>query len=70
MFAVVQEYGRRVDGRIAAWGLAFTHVRVVSPDSSAGMTLGSADRARSIFSWGGHITARLVWVQAAVPATW
>lgn len=23
LFAVVQEYGERVDGRIAAWGLAF-----------------------------------------------
>ena len=30
VFAVVQEYGDRVDGRIAAWGVAFTdHTEVI-----------------------------------------
>ncbi|MPZ64934.1 MAG: hypothetical protein GEU83_05285 [Pseudonocardiaceae bacterium] len=62
-FAVVQEYGERVDGRIAAWGLAFDdHVNVVSADDGIRMTLGSADRVRHAFTWGRHITARLVWV--------
>lgn len=31
LFAIIQEYGERVDGRIAAWGMSFDdHAEVVS----------------------------------------
>lgn len=52
-----------MDGRIAAWGLAFEdHVSVVSIDDGVRMTLESAKWVRRAFSWGSHITARLVWL--------
>lgn len=64
-FAVVQEYGDRVDGQIAAWGLAFDdHVEVVGTEGGLRMTLGSAERVRRALTWGSHITARLVWVNS------
>ncbi len=66
MFAVVQEYGERVDGRIAAWGIAFDdHVEVVGTEGGLRMTLESAERVRRALTWGSHITARLVWVDRA-----
>lgn len=40
LFAVVQEYGKRVDGRIAAWGLAFEDcAEVVRLDSVGRLSL-------------------------------
>ncbi|AUS79549.1 hypothetical protein C1701_15715 [Actinoalloteichus sp. AHMU CJ021] len=66
VFAVVQEYGDRVDGRIAAWGIAFAdHVEVVDVDGCSRMHLRSPESALRGFSWGRHITARLVWVTRA-----
>jgi hypothetical protein len=70
LFAVVQEYGERVDGRIAAWGMAFEdHTEVVSVDNGTSITLRSPERAARGFSRRPNITARVVWVNpdAATP---
>src|SRR5213082_1202179 len=67
LFAVVQEYGVRVDARIAAWGIAFAdHAEVVSVERARRMSLAAADSALSLFSFGTRIRARLVWVNADV----
>ncbi len=63
VFAVVQEYGERVDGRIAAWGIAFAdHAEVVGVDGTLRMRLPEPQHALGRFAWGRHITPRLVWV--------
>jgi hypothetical protein len=62
LFAVVQEYGERVDGRIAAWGMAFTdHTEVVSVEPKHRMSLQAPENALRLFTFGNHIRARLVW---------
>jgi hypothetical protein len=62
LFAVVQEYGERVDGRIAAWGMAFTdHAEVVAVTRGLRMNLREPENALSKFTIGSHIRARLVW---------
>ncbi|MBE9373219.1 hypothetical protein IQ251_02035 [Saccharopolyspora sp. HNM0983] len=71
VFAVVQEYGERIDGRIAAWGLAFDdRAEVVGVDSGLRMSLSTPERALRGFARGEHIRARLVWfnADAATPA--
>jgi len=63
LFAVVQEYGERVDGRIAAWGMAFEdHAEVVGVDRHIHAHLCSPERATRAFSSRPHITAHVVWV--------
>ncbi|MBA0124380.1 hypothetical protein H0B56_02360 [Haloechinothrix sp. YIM 98757] len=65
VFAVVQEYGDRVDARIAAWGMAFeSHSEVVSVERGMRMSLQTPECARRGFAWGSHIHARLVWFNA------
>ena len=62
LFAVVQEYGERVDGRIAAWGLAFDdHTEVFSVGRTQRMCLQVPENALRLFKVGSHIRARLVW---------
>ncbi len=71
VFAVVQEYGDRVDGRIAAWGIAFPdHAEVVGVDGTLRIGLQAPHDSLRCFAWGSHITPRLVWVNpdAASPA--
>jgi hypothetical protein len=71
LFAVVQEYGERVDGRIAAWGMAFDdHTEVVSVAGGMRMSLQVPENALRVFTFGSHIRARLVWFNpdAATPA--
>lgn len=70
LFAIVHEYGVRVDGRIAAWGMAFSdHAEVVSVEYNQRMSLDDPDSARRLLGRGSHIQARLVWVTpAARPA--
>jgi hypothetical protein len=66
LFAVVQEYGERVDGTIAAWGMAFAdHAEVVSVARGTRMSLQTAENALRMFASGGHIQARLVWLSPA-----
>lgn len=69
LFAIVQEYGLRVDGRIAAWGMAFPdHAEVVSVEYDQRMSLDDPDSARRLLGRGNDITARLVWVESAASA--
>jgi hypothetical protein len=68
LFAVVQEYGQRVDARIAAWGIAFDdHVEVVARGMQGGLR--TPEDALRFFNRGSHIRARLVWFNpdAATP---
>ncbi len=70
LFAVVQEYGERSDGWIAAWGMAFEdHVEVVSVVDAEVTSLRSLEHAVRGFSHHPNITARVVWVNpdAATP---
>ncbi|OXM71604.1 hypothetical protein [Amycolatopsis vastitatis] len=65
LFAVVQEYGERVDARIAAWGMAFPdHTEVISTDHTRRISLSTPSRALRLFSFGDRIRARLTWVSA------
>lgn len=68
LFAVVQEYGERVDARIAAWGIAFDdHAEVVARGVQG--RLRTPEDALRLFNRGSHIRARLVWFNpdAATP---
>jgi hypothetical protein len=66
VFAVVQEYGERVDMRIAGWGLAFPdHARAVSVDDAFFMKSSAPEDTLSGFRCGSHVTPRLVWVDPA-----
>ncbi|WP_298182858.1 hypothetical protein [Saccharomonospora sp.] len=70
LFAVVQEYGDRVDARIAAWGIAFDdHAEVVSVERGLRMSLQAPENALRGFHFGSHIRARVVWFNpdAATP---
>jgi hypothetical protein len=70
LFAVVQEYGERVDGRIAAWGMAFDdHAEIINVDDGTNVSLSSPERAAHGFHHRPNITARVVWVKpdAATP---
>ncbi|MGH3493530.1 MAG: hypothetical protein ACRDQ1_09870 [Sciscionella sp.] len=72
LFAVVQEYGQRVDGRIAAWGMAFDdRAEVVAVERGLRMSLRAPEDALRAFSWGSHIRARVVWTNAdAATSQW
>ncbi|MGH3775113.1 MAG: hypothetical protein ACRDRR_05145 [Pseudonocardiaceae bacterium] len=60
VFALVEEYGKRVDGRIVAWGMTFDdHVEVVSVNGGLHVSLASPERAQRAFSRRRKI--RLVW---------
>jgi hypothetical protein len=68
LFAVVQEYGKRVDARIAAWGIAFDdHAEVVARGVQG--RLRAPEDALRFFNRGSHVRARLVWFNpdAATP---
>ncbi len=66
LFAVVHEYGERVDGCVAAWGLAFEdHVEVIGVGGRRRHVITrSPERAARAFRRP-HITTRLVWVTPA-----
>jgi hypothetical protein len=71
LFAIVQEYGNRFDGQIAAWGMAFAdRVEVVSMECGLWMSLLTPESALRPFHHGSDIRARLVWFNpgAATPA--
>lgn len=68
LFAVVQEYGERVDAVIAAWGVAFPdHAEIVTHQLR--MSVRAPESALRMFTVGNHIRARLVWFNpdAATP---
>ncbi|MEU6131801.1 hypothetical protein ABZ805_21720 [Saccharopolyspora sp. NPDC047091] len=66
MFAVVQEYGERVDGRVAAWGLALEDRTVVVPVNGRGFTSGpTPGQVLRGYRFGTHIRPRIVWYDPA-----
>lgn len=65
LFAVVQEYGERADGRIAAWGMAFgDHAEIVTVEGRTRMRVPCVERAVRRFAQRPHVSVRLVWVGA------
>lgn len=63
VFAVVQEYGERIDGRIAAWGMAFDELAaVVDVRGNVFISTDSAESSLRRFQLGSDITPRVVWV--------
>ncbi|MGH3769397.1 MAG: hypothetical protein ACRDS0_02925 [Pseudonocardiaceae bacterium] len=68
LFALLEEEGERVDGRIFAWGMAFEdHAEVIGACRTFRGSFESADSARQLFSHHGKM--RLVWYNpdAATP---
>ncbi len=64
LFAVVQELGERVDGRIAAWGMAFEdRADVVRDGGGSVLSVRSPERACRLLGRAPGVTARLVWVE-------
>jgi hypothetical protein len=69
LFALVEEEGERVDGRVFAWGMAFEdRAEVVGADRAIRGSFSSADSAHLVFSRCGKM--RLVWFNpdAATPS--
>lgn len=68
LFAIVQEYGERVDARIVAWGIAFDDHAEIAARGIQG-SLHTPEDALRFFNLGSHIRARLVWFNpdAATP---
>jgi hypothetical protein len=65
LFAIVEEYGTRVNARVAGWGLAYEdHVDVIGVDG--GIHLGAANPEKILrrFGWRDRIKAHLVWPSA------
>ncbi|HEX6351366.1 hypothetical protein [Actinophytocola sp.] len=64
LFAVIQEYGERVDAVIAAWGVAFDdHAEIVA--HRLRMSVREPANALRMFHVGNHVRARLVWFNPA-----
>ncbi|MEU4740525.1 hypothetical protein AB0G02_08650 [Actinosynnema sp. NPDC023658] len=64
VFAVVQEFGERLDAWVAAWGFAFEdRAEVFAVDDRSRMSLGKPENALHLFSSKRHqLRARLVFL--------
>ena len=68
LFAVVLEYGERVDAKIAGWGLAFeARADVISIEGRLRMTLPGPEQALRRFHTRPHVHPRLFWITAETP---
>jgi hypothetical protein len=69
LFAIVEEYGEREDGRVAGYGLAYAdHVDVNSVEGDFHLISQNPERARRLFeiSAGSRaVRAHLVWLTSA-----
>jgi hypothetical protein len=62
-FAVVQEYGERVDARIAAWGMAFEgHAFVASTANDQFQIVNTPEHVVRLCARGTQVSSRLVWL--------
>jgi hypothetical protein len=62
LFAVVQEYGTRMDARIAAWGLAHEDgVDVIGVGNSVRLSASRPEDMLRYYNRRDRITARIVW---------
>lgn len=67
LFAVVQEWGTRVDARVAGWGVAHDdHVDVIGLDGAVHLGAARPENILRGFGWRDRITARIVWHDPAV----
>lgn len=68
LFAVVQVHSARVDGRVAAWGMAFEdHAEILGVDADTWISVVSPERAVRRFGRDPGVSARLVWVDPTRP---
>jgi hypothetical protein len=70
LFAIVQEYGDRVDAKCAAWGMAWDdRIAVIGDGNTVHLGAPAPEAVLRRFRFGTHITPRLVWVNpdAATP---
>jgi hypothetical protein len=66
LFAVVQEYGDRVDARISAWGMSFRdHADLIGVGGNVRLGMRSAEHALRWARVGTRVTPSLVWVDAS-----
>lgn len=64
-FAIVQDAGTRMDGWVAAWGMAFEdHVEIVDAHNKAHYSLRTPRLALCAYGARPNITARLIWVDS------
>jgi hypothetical protein len=62
LFAVVQEYGDRVDGRVAAWGMAFEdYAEVISVEGHRRLRAPSPAHALRAYRLGARIVSGVMW---------
>jgi hypothetical protein len=63
IFAIVHEYGDRVDACCAGWGLYFDdRAYVVSSDGQLRCSARNPEDILHVFGFGTHVKPRLVWV--------
>ena len=66
VFAVVEEYGNRVDAKVVGWGLAYDdHADVIGVHGAVHLGVAAPDKVLTRFGWGDRLTAHIVW--PAVP---
>ena len=62
LFAIVQEFGSRNDGRIAAWGMEFVdYTEVVSVEGTTRARVATPAEALPLFQTTGRVRVHLVW---------
>jgi hypothetical protein len=62
-FAIMQEWGERVDGRLAAWGVAYDHgIEVIDAESSTRFQLETPNLALLAYTRLPHVKASVVWI--------
>ena len=63
LFAVIQEYGDRVDAKCAAWGLSWDdRTDVIGTGGTVHLGAPSPDQVLRCFRFGTHIKPHLIWV--------
>jgi hypothetical protein len=69
LFAIVQEYGDRVDAHVACWGMCFADHAVAVDTNGRTMIMRSAESAMRLLRGGPYDTPRLCWLSPE-PAQW
>jgi hypothetical protein len=68
VFAVVQEYGDRIDARIAAWGLAHAgHVDVIGLNGAIHLGAAGPETVLHRYDRRADTTAHVIWPSASEP---
>lgn len=62
LFAIVQEYGERVDARVAGWGMWFGNRAVAFDLTGRTMIMRSMASTMRLFRRAPHINPRLCWI--------